>query len=129
MVEHGIQQIRHLDHYVDKLTTWLCGETPTGPFTIDAAAYGVRTVAGVSAGRRAAVEADPDDRALHHAPLRISDQPSRRDCTRLIRVINPPVFLISSAVTSTCSCPFSSVKITGSTISFISGCCRQNSGR
>ena len=50
MVEHGIQQIRHLDHFVDKLTTWLCGETPIGPFTIDRAAYGVRAVPGVAAG-------------------------------------------------------------------------------
>ena len=50
MVEHGIQQIRHLDHFVDKLTTWLCGETPTGSFTIDREAYGVRAVPGVAAG-------------------------------------------------------------------------------
>lgn len=41
IVEHGIQQIRHLDHYVDKLTTWLSGMTPEGVFTLDPAAYGV----------------------------------------------------------------------------------------
>ncbi len=40
IVEHGIQQIRHLDHYVDKLTAWLSGRTPTGPFILDPAAYG-----------------------------------------------------------------------------------------
>jgi len=41
IVEHGIQQIRHLDNYVDKLTAWLCGAAPEGRFTIDPAAYGV----------------------------------------------------------------------------------------
>lgn len=35
LVEHGVQQIRHLDHYVDNLTVWLCGKRPEGPFTID----------------------------------------------------------------------------------------------
>jgi hypothetical protein len=34
-VEHGVQQIRHLDHYVDNLTEWLCGVRPAGPFTVD----------------------------------------------------------------------------------------------
>lgn len=34
--EHGIQQIRHLDHYVDSLTQWLCGIRPQGAFTIPA---------------------------------------------------------------------------------------------
>lgn len=34
-VEHGVQQIRHLDHYVDNLTEWLCGVRPSGPFEID----------------------------------------------------------------------------------------------
>jgi len=41
IVEHGIQQIRHLDHYCDRLTAWLCGETPEGVFTVEPAAYGV----------------------------------------------------------------------------------------
>ena len=41
IVEHGIQQITHLDHYVDRLTTWLCGQTPAGPFTFEAADFGV----------------------------------------------------------------------------------------
>ncbi|MEM8964023.1 MAG: hypothetical protein AAGD38_21235 [Acidobacteriota bacterium] len=45
IVEHGIQQIRHLDHYCDKLTTWLCGETPVGAFSIPDDAYGVEHVA------------------------------------------------------------------------------------
>lgn len=40
IVEHGIQQIRHLDHFVDNLTAWLCGIRPSGAFTIDQAAYG-----------------------------------------------------------------------------------------
>ena len=44
IVEHGIQQIRHLDNYVDKLTAWLCGTTPSGPFEVDPAAYGVSEV-------------------------------------------------------------------------------------
>ncbi len=44
IVEHGIQQIRHLDHYVDKLVAWLCGVTPTGRFEIDPADYGVEPV-------------------------------------------------------------------------------------
>ena len=40
IVEHGVQQIRHLDHYVDNLTAWLCGERPEGPMTIDPDAFG-----------------------------------------------------------------------------------------
>jgi len=42
IVEHGVQQITHLDHYVDRLTHWLSGEQPAAErMTIDAAAYGV----------------------------------------------------------------------------------------
>lgn len=41
IVEHGIQQIRHLDHFCDNLTAWLCGVRPTGAFEVDPAAYGV----------------------------------------------------------------------------------------
>ena len=41
IVEHGIQQIRHLDHFVDNLTTWLCGVRPTGGFEVAREAYGV----------------------------------------------------------------------------------------
>lgn len=44
IVEHGIQQITHLDNYVDRLTHYLCGVTPTGTFEIVAADYGVSTV-------------------------------------------------------------------------------------
>lgn len=43
IVEHGIQQIRHLDNFVDSLTHWLCGVKPTGPFEVPAEAYGVQT--------------------------------------------------------------------------------------
>lgn len=41
IVEHGVQQITHLDHYVDRLTFWLCGERPNGPFEVLAEDYGV----------------------------------------------------------------------------------------
>ena len=41
IVEHGIQQIRHLDSYVDKLVAWLADVQPTGAFKIDPADYGV----------------------------------------------------------------------------------------
>ena len=42
LVEHGVQQITHLDNYVDRLTCWLSGERPSPErMTIDAAAYGV----------------------------------------------------------------------------------------
>ncbi|MBC8085369.1 MAG: hypothetical protein H7Z21_19395 [Hymenobacter sp.] len=45
LVEHGVQQITHLDHYVDRLTEWLGGVRPApGRLTIDAAAYGVDAV-------------------------------------------------------------------------------------
>lgn len=39
IVEHGIQQIRHLDNFVDSLTEWLCGIRPTGRFEIPSDAY------------------------------------------------------------------------------------------
>lgn len=44
IVEHGIQQVAHLDNYCDALTQWLCGKTPQGRFTPDPAAYGVSTI-------------------------------------------------------------------------------------
>lgn len=45
IVEHGVQQIRHLDHYNDTLTHWLCKERPAGPFTIERRWYAVRNSA------------------------------------------------------------------------------------
>jgi hypothetical protein len=46
IVEHGVQQIRHLDHFCDNLTYWLCGQRPDpSSLTIDKEAYGVRYVA------------------------------------------------------------------------------------
>ena len=41
IVEHGIQQIRHLDNFVDSLTQWLCGQRPQGQFEVPAEAYGI----------------------------------------------------------------------------------------
>jgi len=41
IVEHGIQQIRHLDNFVDSLTEWLCGVRPLGSFEIFPEHYGV----------------------------------------------------------------------------------------
>lgn len=41
IVEHGVQQIRHLDHFFDNLLTWLGGQRLTGPFEIPATAYGL----------------------------------------------------------------------------------------
>lgn len=41
VVEHGVQQITHLDNYVDRMTAWLCGQQPVGSFTIDDSDYGV----------------------------------------------------------------------------------------
>lgn len=35
IVEHGVQQIRHLDAYCDALTFWLVGRQPEGAFTVD----------------------------------------------------------------------------------------------
>ena len=40
IVEHGIQQIRHLDNFVDRLTTWLCGIQPEGQFVIHEGDFG-----------------------------------------------------------------------------------------
>ena len=41
-IEHGIQQITHLDNYVDSLTEWLCGIRPVNEkLTFQAADYGV----------------------------------------------------------------------------------------
>jgi len=42
IVEHGVQQIRHLDHYNDALTQWLCNTRPAGPFTVERRWYAVR---------------------------------------------------------------------------------------
>lgn len=41
IVEHGVQQIRHLDNYCDALTEWLCGTRPSGPFTLSRDDFGV----------------------------------------------------------------------------------------
>ena len=42
IVEHGVQQIRHLDHFVDQLVLWLGGERPSpARLTVDESAYGV----------------------------------------------------------------------------------------
>jgi len=41
IVEHGVQQITHLDNYMDRLTEWLSGVRPAAErMTIDAAVYG-----------------------------------------------------------------------------------------
>lgn len=41
IVEHGVQQITHLDNYVDRLTEWLSGLKPVSErMTIDPALYG-----------------------------------------------------------------------------------------
>ena len=42
IVEHDIQQIRHLDNFVDRLTHWLCDVRPEGAFAVMAEAYGIR---------------------------------------------------------------------------------------
>lgn len=44
IVEHGVQQIQHLDHYCDRLIQWLVGIQVAGPFEILAADYGVAVV-------------------------------------------------------------------------------------
>lgn len=44
IVEHGVQQITHLDNYCDKLTEWLIGIKPEGEFEILADDYGVAYV-------------------------------------------------------------------------------------
>ena len=42
IVEHGVQQIRHLDNFCDRMTAWLSGVTPAREsLTIDPALYGV----------------------------------------------------------------------------------------
>ncbi|MEY3442972.1 MAG: hypothetical protein RLZZ519_1253 [Bacteroidota bacterium] len=41
IVEHGVQQIQHLDNYCDRLVDWLIGIKPEGKFEILAADYGV----------------------------------------------------------------------------------------
>ena len=41
IVEHGVQQITHLDNYCDNLVEWLCGERPIGKFEILADDYGI----------------------------------------------------------------------------------------
>lgn len=46
IVEHGVQQIRHLDNFCDNLTEWLAGVRPdSGKLTIDAEAFGVSEIA------------------------------------------------------------------------------------
>lgn len=41
IVEHGIQQITHLDNYTDKLIYFLCGEQPQGVFSFNDADFGI----------------------------------------------------------------------------------------
>ncbi len=41
IVEHGVQQIQHLDHFVDQLVYWLCGQRPPcGRMQFDRGDYG-----------------------------------------------------------------------------------------
>jgi len=41
IVEHGVQQIRHLDHFVDQLVWWLCGRRPDPlPMEFERAMFG-----------------------------------------------------------------------------------------
>lgn len=48
IVEHGVQQIGHLDHFVDQLVFWLCGERPdSGPLRFAADQFGVASTAMV----------------------------------------------------------------------------------
>lgn len=42
IVEHGVQQITHLDHYCDRLTEWLIGIKPEGKFEILESDYGIK---------------------------------------------------------------------------------------
>ncbi|MGH8613647.1 MAG: hypothetical protein ACREYF_16930 [Gammaproteobacteria bacterium] len=44
IVEHGVQQIAHLDNYCDNLTAWLCGIRPQGRLEIDRSRFGVAQV-------------------------------------------------------------------------------------
>lgn len=46
IVEHGIQQITHLDNYVDRLTKWLCGTEPEGRVTFSAKDFGIKEPVG-----------------------------------------------------------------------------------
>jgi len=41
IIEHGVQQITHLNHYCDRLTEWLIGIRPEGKFEILKTDYGV----------------------------------------------------------------------------------------
>lgn len=41
IVEHGVQQITHLDNYCDQLTQWLIGLNPEGRFEVLKEDYGV----------------------------------------------------------------------------------------
>ncbi len=41
IVEHGVQQITHLDNYVDKLIHWLSGDTVSGTFEVPRENYGI----------------------------------------------------------------------------------------
>ncbi len=41
IVEHGVQQITHLDNYCDKLVKWLINEQPSGKFEILKEDYGI----------------------------------------------------------------------------------------
>ncbi len=41
IVEHGVQQITHLDHFCDQLTEWLVGIRPRGKFVVKPEDYGV----------------------------------------------------------------------------------------
>ncbi|MEO7530060.1 MAG: hypothetical protein ABIS69_01575 [Sediminibacterium sp.] len=44
-VEHGIQQITHLDHFIDNVTRWMCGITPVaGKITYAREDFGVETI-------------------------------------------------------------------------------------
>ncbi len=44
IVEHGIQQITHLDNFVDKLIGYMTGIVPEGKFEIDYSRYGVESL-------------------------------------------------------------------------------------
>ena len=41
IVEHGVQQITHLDHYVDQLIYWLSGDKVFGQFEVPKENYGI----------------------------------------------------------------------------------------
>ncbi len=41
IVEHGVQQITHLDNYVDKLIFWLTGDVVSGTFEVPVENYGI----------------------------------------------------------------------------------------